>query len=660
LLLAKMSLSQKIHLMHGSGPYQAGGYVGYVAAIPELEIPALTLNDGPQGFRNPDAPRTSTAWPSGMTIGASFDVDIAREWGEAMGKEFFEKGANVQLGPGMNVARIPRNGRNFEYMSGEDPFLGATMVGPAIQGIQSTGVVANAKHWVNNNQETDRGPIYGVNEVVDERTQWEIYFPPFEAAVKAGVGSFMCSYNQVNGKYACGSEEALSRDLKGRMGFDGWVMSDWGATHGLNDLPAGLDQEMPWSLFLNEPAIKIGLALGAVTEKQISESVRRILTPFMRVGAFDKKDPKGSPDRNVTSADRDALARKLAAASTVLLKNEGRVLPLSRGLHRVAVLGKQAKTPTVHGGGSGQVIPAHISSPYDALHRELGIRLSFADEDDMDAVKDAAAGADVALVFVATDSSEGSDRNSLSLPEEQEKLIAAAASSQKKTVVIAVTPGAILTPWRDSVAGIIMPFLPGQEYGNAISDILFGDVNPSARLHTTMPKIENEMKMTESQWPGVGGQFGLGKTATYTEKLEVGYRWYSAHGVTPAFSFGHGLSYTNFTYSNLTVHTDKVTFEVTNTGHAAGYEIPQLYLTFPKSANEPPKQLKGFTKVMLRPGQKELVSLDLGSRARSIWNVDVHDWSEVDGTFSVDVGASSEDIRLSGSLSKQSSTVVIV
>merc|ERR1712072_1120229 len=193
----------------------------------------------------------------------------------------------------------------------------------------------------------------------------------------------------------------------------------------------------------------------------------------------------------------------------------------------------------------------------------------------MEAVKDAAANADVALVFVATDSSEGSDRNSLSLPEEQEKLIAAAASSQKKTVVIAVTPGAILTPWRDSVAAVIMPFLPGQEYGNAISDILFGDVNPSARLHTTMPKIENEMKMTESQWPGVGGSFGLGKTATYSEKLEVGYRWYSAHSVTPAFPFGHGLSYTNFTYSNLTVHTDKVTFQVTNTGHTAGYEIPQ-------------------------------------------------------------------------------------
>jgi beta-glucosidase len=652
LLLANMTTTQKIHLMAGS--FNSEGYVGFVSAIPELKIPAVTLNDGPQGYRSPDHPRTSTAWPSGMTIGASFDVSLAREWGVAMGKEFFAKGSNVLLGPAMNVARVPQNGRNFEYISGEDPLLGAAMAGPIIQGIQSTGIVANAKHWVQNNQETDRGPVEGVNEVVDERTQWEIYYPPFEAAVNAGVGSFMCSYNKINGKYACESEEALNRDLKDRLGFDGWVMSDWGATHGLTDVGAGLDQEMPDPLFLSETSVQAGLLVGAVKKQQIDEAARRILTPLMRVGAFDNMDPQGSPARNVTSPESDALARKFAAACTVMLKNDGGVLPIAPTGAKVAVLGKQARDPIVHGGGSGGVIPAHTSAPYEALQARLGGGMLFGDEDDLDAAIKVATVADLAVVFVATSSTEGFDRGSLSLPKDQEKLVFAIAAVQPKTVVVVVTPGAVLTPWRDDVAAILVPFQPGQEYGNAVSDILFGDVNPSARLHTTMPKVENEMNMSKSQWPGVGGMFGLGKTATYSEKLEVGYRWYSAHGVIPAFPFGHGLSYAAFEYSHLDITTNAVAFDVTNVGKVTGDEVAQVYVTFPKSANEPPKQLKGFTKIQLNPREKKTVTINLSTRVFSIWDVSKHAWSEVRGKFKVEVGASSADIRLAGDLNRGS------
>lgn len=645
LVIANMTKSQKLRMLHGKftgNPILSEGYIGFIDGVPDLGIPDITMNDGPQGFRSPGHPGTSTCFPSGMTVGATWDPEIARLWGEAMGVEFAAKGANVQLGPGFNVARVPRNGRNFEYMSGEDPHLGAMMGAPVIQGIQSKGVVANAKHWVNNNQETNRGTLGPpVDEVVDERTQWEIYYPPFEAAVKADVGSFMCSYNKVNGKHACGSDEILKIDLKERMGFKGWVMSDWLATHNIA-LSEGLDQEMPFPLHYNEPNLDKALLTRQVTMEQVEDSVARMLTPLIKVGAFDNPLPK-TPTANVTSPESSALARRIAAEATVLIKNEGGLLPLSAS-SKVALIGTLAKVPVIGGGGSGFVNPARVSAPFDALGARLDV--TYGDESDLDAASQTAAAADVAIVFVGASSSEGTDRENLSLPEEHDQLIKAIASAQKNVVVVVATPGPVLTPWRDDVAAILVPFMPGQEFGEAIADVLLGDVNPAARLHHTMPNIENEIQMSESQFPGIN------LTSTYTEKLEVGYRWYSSHGVVPAFAFGHGLSYTSFSYSDLRIGKDSVAFNLTNTGPRAGAEVAQMYLTFPESAGEPPKQLKGFAKVPLQPGESKEVELPISARSFSIWDVEVHDWQEVSGEFSVEVGASIIDTRATGSIQR--------
>lgn len=654
LVIGNMTRSQKLRMLHGKftgNPILSEGYVGFVDGVPELGIPDITMNDGPQGFRAPGNPGTSTCFPSGMTIGATWDPELARLWGEAMGEEFAAKGSNVQLGPGLNVARVPRNGRNFEYISGEDPHLGAVMAPPVIQGIQSKGVVANAKHWVNNNQETHRGTLGPpVDEVVDERTQWEIYYPPFEAAVKADVGSFMCGYNKVNGKNACGSDEILKTDLKERMGFKGWVMSDWLATHGIA-LSEGLDQEMPWSMHYNEPNLEKALLTGKATMAQVEDSVSRMLTPLIKVGAFDNHLPH-TPTVNVTSPKNTALARRLAAEATVLLKNNDGILPLTAS-SKFALLGTLAKVPVIGGGGSGFVNPAHVSNPYDALGARLGADVAYGDESDLEAAAQVAAAADVAIVFVGASSSEGTDRADLSLPAEHDQLIQAVASAQKNVVVVVATPGPVLTPWRDDVAAILVPFMPGQEFGEAIADVLLGDVNPAARLHHTMPNIENEVQMTKSQFPGTGGlPGGSGLTSTYTEKLEVGYRWYSSHGVVPAFAFGHGLSYTSFTYGGLRIDDSSVAFNVTNAGARAGAEVAQMYLTFPASAGEPPKQLRGFAKVPLQPGESKEVQLPISARAFSIWDVGVHDWQEVSGEFSVAVGASSMDIRATGSIQR--------
>jgi beta-glucosidase len=305
----------------------------------------------------------------------------------------------------------------------------------------------------------------------------------------------------------------------------------------------------------------------------------------------------------------------------------------------------------IGGGGSGFVNPAYVSAPFDALGARLDV--TYGDETDMDAAGQVAAAADVAIVFVGASSTEGQDRDSLSLPEEHDQLISAVASTQKNVVVVVATPGPILTPWRDDVAAILVPWMPGQEFGEAIADVLLGDVNPAARLHHTMPNIENEIQMTDSQWPGIN------LTATYTEKLEVGYRWYSSHEVVPAFPFGHGLSYTTFSYGDLRIGDDSVAFNLTNTGQRAGAEVAQMYLTFPESAGEPPKQLKGFAKVLLQPGESKEVKLPTTARDFSIWDVETHGWQEVSGEFSVEVGASIMDTRATGSIKRGGMSMLV-
>ena len=701
-LLRVMSVEEKLHMWAGNNSMFP--YVGAVTSIPRLGIPPLNLNDGPQGFRGqgndkPGRPLlaqkgTTTAFPSGLTIAATWDVKAARLWGETMGEEFRDKGSNVQLGPGLCVSRIPQNGRNFEYMSGEDPNLGATLAPHAIQGIQSKGVIANAKHWVDNSQETNRTTNIAN---VDERTQMEVYYPPFEAAVKAGVGSIMCSYNKIavdgnifgnSSQWSCENPDTLRRDLKERIGHgktNFWVMSDWGAQH--HGAPGGygqggLDQSMPGG---SAKDMKTRLAAGGMTVADVDESTIRILTPMFQMGLFESVDANGdllnksrSVYANVTSAEHNKIARRLAGQAMTVLKNEKEVLPLdAKALKTIAVIGTQAAPGcAVHGGGSGQVFPYYVSDPLAAIRaRFAGTKncskvgggdhcVLYDDGKDLESIATTCQHADVGIVFVMANSGEGSDRATLELTNSwggkgptMTPLIQAAAKACKKTVVVMVSPGTVLTPWRDQVDAIIAAIMPGQEYGNAISDVLFGDVASSGRLPFTMPAHADQMPFTQEQWPGVPAAvyqqdkptsvMGANGFSNYTEKLLVGHRYYDAHGLVPAFCFGHGLSLSLFAYTHLTAsRAGGVTFTLKNIGKRAANEVVQLYLRFPQAAQEPPKVLRSFEVVPLEAGMSRIVTLPLTERDISIWDVSTHTWMVVNGEFAAMVGASSCDIRL--------------
>jgi len=665
LLVRNMTLDEKILLLHGppslhpiqcTNPTRAEcAYVGNVAPVPRLGIPPINMNDGPQGFRGQAG--LSTAFPSGLTMAASWDVDAVQEWGEGMGTEFFEKGANVQLGPGLCVARVPQNGRNFEYLSGEDPFLGYTLVKPAVRGIQSKKVIANAKHYILNNQETNR---FVVSAETDERTRFEMYYPPFEGAIEADVGSVMCGFNKINGDWSCENPVTLKHDLKEKLGFKGYVMSDWGATHSTS-LMRGLDMEMPGAHSMNPELIKAGLGAGTITVAAINESVERILLPMFSVGVMD--EPLSTWDfkrlqKNVTTGASVASVRHLSALSTVMLQNREGVLPLPQN-KKIALIGLVSSNAIVHAGGSGSVDPSFIASPLFGISSAAGsaANVVFSNGTDINAAAAMALSAEYAIVFAGTLSTEGSDRASLSLDDgckqcgNQTALIEAVAKANPKTIVVLSVPGAVVTPWADKVAAVLVNFMPGQEAGNAIADVLFGKVNPSGKLPLTFPNVENETQISQVQWPGLPDATKP-TYSFYTEKLTVGYRYYDAHniGFTTGFPFGHGLSYTSFEYNELKVSNLTVTFAVKNSGKVAGAEVAQLYLGFPAAAGEPLRQLKGFHKTkILAPGESENVQLTLRRRDVSIWDVNQHAWRVVDGHFNVSVGSSSRDFRLQGS-----------
>jgi len=434
-------------------------------------------------------------------------------------------------------------------------------------------------------------------------------------------------------------------------------MSDWGATHSMS-LAQGLDQEMPGADFMNAAAIEAALASGEVDASRIDDAALRILTPLFGVGAFDINNTN-TQRNNVSTPAHTALARSLAARSVVLLKNNG-VLPLDRTKPlRVALFGKSARAPVVGGGGSGAVVPAFVPSPYDAIRARLGLSagtgdcglldaseaegpcVAQSDGDDTLAAYELARRSDIAVVFVATSSGEGSDRASLSFDGNADLLVrAVAAAKGRRTVVACVAPGAALTPWAGEVGAVTYAFLPGQEYADGLADVLFGDVNPSAHLPLTLPRAENEVGFTDAMWPGVGDKQ---RVASYSEGLLVGYRWYNAHNATPAFPFGHGLSYTTFALAGLRASPTRVTVTVTNTGRRPGAAAPQLYLTFPPSAGEPPGQLRGFAQAQLQPGESAEVRFPLRARDMSVWNATTHAWQLVHGSFGVAVGLSSRD-----------------
>jgi beta-glucosidase len=463
------------------------------------------------------------------------------------------------------------------------------------------------------------------------------------------VWSAMCSYNRINGVYSCENNATLG-DLKNGAKFQGFVMSDWGATHStVASAVAGLDQEMPLALYFSETALSAAVQAGTITQAQIDDKVLRILTAMYAVGIFDRA-PSGSISANVTSDAHNQLAREFSREATVLVQNTNGLLPLSANTIRsIAVLGDECSTaPIVAGGGSGAVSPPYIITVLQGILNAVphSVNVSYAGTSDANAEAIAAA-ADVAIVCTGTWSTEGSDRSDLSLPSAENDLIARVAAAQTRTVVVVTCPGAVLMPWASAVASILVNFMPGQEAGNAVADVLFGGFNPSGRLPLTFPTQENPTNFTQEQYPGEPWYFP--ENANYSEGLFVGYRWYDAHGVTPLFPFGHGLSYTSFKYSNLEASAHNVTVSVTNIGSVDGSEVAQLYLTFPAGAGEPPRVLKGFQKVAVPVGDTATVTFPLMAVDLSIWDPSHGGFVVQHGEFGVSVGASSRDIRLKGS-----------
>jgi beta-glucosidase len=662
LLLREMTLDEKITLMHGvtapTGDVASGnqsvvppkGYVGYVPAIPRLGIPALRLADGRAGVGN--AARDVTLLPAPIAAASSWDPELLNEFGRVLGQEQWGKGTNVALGPSIDVVRVPEWGRTFESY-GEDPYFNGRMAAAEIKGIQSQGPIADANMYLTMNQESDR---FRADSVVDEKTLQEIYLPPFEASVRDGhVGTFMCAYVKTNGVYSCENADILERMLREQLKFDGWVMSDWGATHSTVDSAIhGLDQQMPDDTFYGA-ALKSAVQAGQVNTSTIDEHARRILVPMFRQGLFDKTQT-ATWESNVRSPQHDAFSRKVAQEGTILLKNDRSILPLHADAS-IAVFGAAGSiAPKAEGGGSSAVIAPYIVSPLDGIRKDAdaGVQVSYADGSDLAAASKMAGDAQIAIVFVHTDETEGDDRPNLELPGNQDQLITAVAGANQRTIVVLDTGGPVLMPWVNEVSGVIEAWYPGQEDGNAIAAILYGDVNPAAKLPLSFPRAANEIPTSQKeQWPGVGGH------SLYSEHLNVGYRWYDATNTQPLFPFGFGLSYTTFRLSHLAVEPAKlelksgevtgkvlVRVEVTNTGNRKGAEVVQAYVGQPAANNEPPHQLRAFAKVQLEPGETKPVSLTLDERSFSGFDPSQHRWVSPQGTYEIFIGTSSRDLPL--------------
>ena len=635
-----------------------------------LKIRELRLLDGPVTCGA--SLQGCTIFPAPLGVAASWDPDQAVAMYAAQGAEKKAKGANLSLSPTMQIVRDPRGGRNFESFS-EDPYLSAQLAASAVTGIQQNNIIATAKHYVDNDQETNRDSII-VN--VDDRTQHEIYLAPFKAAVDAGAGAFMCSYNRIatptGSDFACENSYVLKTLLKGELGFRGFVLSDWGATHsGAKAANAGLDVEMNNNLwFLNLD--------GQITDATAREMARRIVFAHLITNLDDVPTAKvtkaqGVETRVVSTAANRETAQRTAEQSIVLLKNTAALLPLSKTNPNVAVLGQCAETNHVFqgkGSAEGLTTGKSIMTPRQAIANALGVSvgsLASGTEANIDAAVAAANGKAAAVVVLCATSMEGygdgGDRGGLNFgaarsfsSANSDALATRVAATGTPTVVVVISPGQMTMPWAGNVRAILWGGLLGEMQAPAIARVLFGDVNPSGKLPITFGASLDDFPTRSSVYGNVTELFpGNGSNVYYREGLFVGYRHFDARNITPLFAFGHGLSYTTFGYANLSVTPTvnaqanegvTVSLDLTNTGSRAGAEVVQVYLGFPAAAGEPPKVLRGFQKVSLNAGQTQRVSMTLAPDSYRYWS---NGWVPAVGAFQVMVGSSSRDIRLTGS-----------
>jgi beta-glucosidase len=675
LLQTAMSLDEEFELIRGDlglpskrgRDKDARGSIGFVPGIPRLGVPDLQESDASLGVANPFNLRKgdgATPLPAGLATAASFNPALAYAGGKMIGHEAAAKGFNVLLAGGVNLARDPRNGRNFEYL-GEDPLLAGALDGAAIKGVQSNPVVSTIKHFAVNDQETGRMVL---DARIGEAAMRETDLLAFEMAIQAGEpGAVMCAYNQVNGAYACQNAHLLNDILKDDWRYRGWVMSDWGAVHGPQDVLEGLDQESaavtdakPW---FGQP-LRAEADAGRVPRARVDDMVRRILRSMFAQGLFDhlKTDPiiDDAADAKVAEAVEDQGA--------VLLKNAG-LLPLSPAASRIVVIGGHADVGVLSGGGSSQVIPVggpalSLKMPEGANNPMAGLRFAVFDPSSpLKAIKAAAPeavveyldgsdpavaaarvkGADAVIVFATQWMIEGYDAKDLSLPDHQNALIAAVAAANPKTVVVLETGNPVVAPWLDQVAALLEAWYPGARGGQAIADILFGKVNPSGRLPITFPA--SEAQLPRPAVPGADAPIKAAFPVDYNEGPNLGYRWYEMKGIKPLFPFGFGLSYTHFSFSGLQVKggaTLRATLAVKNSGPRAGLVVAQIYAAPPLGV----RRLIGFRKVFLKPGETRRINVIADPRLIAHYDEAAHQWRVAAGDYAVAAGGSSADLPL--------------
>ncbi len=649
-----MTLSEKIEELHG---IQDSTHLRYVLPVQRLHIPGLRIANGPAGVGPADdmPQKPATALPAPISLAATWDVNLAYRYGRIIGREARDLGYGLIEGPDVNIARVPQNGRTFEGF-GEDPFLVSQVAVKEIRGIQLNGVMADVKHFVANNQESDR---FRINEIVGERALREIYFPAFRASVREGdVGAVMAAYPKVNGIYCSQNAMLLDHILKKEWGFQGFVTSDFGAVHStIRSALAGMDLEMPTGKYFGA-ALEEAVGSGKVPLSVIDGKLIRRYRTMMRFELF-RRAMKIRPIQKY----RDGMeACRLAEEGMVLLKNDGNVLPLDpRDIHSIALIGPFATAAMTGGGGSSHVIPLYTISPAAGIRKIIGRSVSVIVSSGRSVPRAVAIAksADIAVVMVGDSETEGRD-HSIVLSGNQNQLVERVAAANPNTIVVLKTGSAVLMPWVDKVRGILEAWYPGEEDGVAVAAVLFGLVNPSGKLPLTFPRRLADLPAhTPKEYPGVDG------VVRYKEGIFVGYRHYDEDNIKPLFPFGYGLSYTTFAYRDMKVSPDRISvrdlrdasieisLDLANTGKRSGGEVVEVYVGFPSTTGipQPPKELKAFSKVFLAPGQSKRVHLKLDPNSFRCWDSRSGEWTLLPGEYRIMIGSSSSDIVLSGSVS---------